>query len=43
MRTSSESGTFCAHASWALLPGIMGAMIALSGGVAYALVRLMEA
>ena len=33
---------FCAHASWALLPGIMGAMIALAGGVAYALVRVME-
>jgi hypothetical protein len=33
---------FCVHASWTLLPGIMVAMIALAGGVAYALVRLME-
>jgi hypothetical protein len=33
---------FCAHASSALLPGIMGAMIAMAGGVAYTLIRLME-
>jgi uncharacterized membrane protein YdcZ (DUF606 family) len=31
-----------AHASWALLPGIMGAMVVLTGVVAYALVRLMD-
>jgi hypothetical protein len=35
-------GAFCVHASWTLLPGIMGAMIALAGGVSFALVHLME-